>query len=751
MSGAIYYGTTELPIDQSPIMDDNSDLSEALALKPFTSLPSTSGASNDGAKRADGNGRSILCCCDSNTQNNKHAAVPGILFRAVAENNGVAVEAVQLVPPRGLTSEDDAENKYNIEGGGMKIIGSISLSDDDEDSLISRMTCSDDQRLLLIGSSYGTLQCFNVLYQTNENQTSIQFTKRWVTSAINEPTNVQFPTLEFIHDSDRQYQFIVVAEELSNPSSINVMLMDAASDSPTNLLPPSGIIDSNDIYISCATTAINQQQSDGTIVLLFGTNVGKLGLASISTTTGTNEVHFIHHPLLEEEDEDGPWKITHLNWFDSQSIAMGLTRVIIDPDCDGDEDDEDDPNEHQASFLIGTQLDPTSWDWAELGDVVPFFSVPRGGRHAFHTSTLSCNTSTLLLVGCNVGSDVAVVTKQNDTWDIIDLEEGNQMSCPTDEDDEFLFLMGLGVVMLPIPGMERWHPFPTLACTDGSLTGFVPCHETLGAEFFSRELDGTAVEADMSVALPIASSPVSLATEAAEACILGGLDLHLEDEESSIDSLDASDNSDEVSEQDDVPSTQPAFGTGSAPSFNFATPSFSFKGDSSNANPTATPSSAFGSAPTASGFAFGSTATSFAFGSPSALGGSAVASTPAKDQSVSKPVFGSGLSAPVFGSSATFAGGFGTLATSTGKSAGFGTVQKETPKSEEPIKPTMAFGSGATIPTFGSSTANPFGTFSNTAGSANSTSTMAPGMDRVISCSRQKQNRFKRNYSHRRD
>ena len=152
-------------------MDHNSDLSEALALKPFTSLPGTSGASNDDAKRADGNGRSILCCCDNNIQHNKHAAVPGIVFRAVAaENNTVAVEAVQLVPPSGLTSEEDAENKYNIEGGAMTMIGSISLSSDDKNSLVSRMACSDDQRLLLIGSSDGSLQCFDVLYQTNDNQ-----------------------------------------------------------------------------------------------------------------------------------------------------------------------------------------------------------------------------------------------------------------------------------------------------------------------------------------------------------------------------------------------------------------------------------------------------------------------------------------------------------------------------------------------------------------------------------------------------
>jgi len=129
-----------LLIDQSltSIMDDNSDLSEALALKPFTSLPSTSsGVSTDDAKRADGTGRSILCCCDNNNQNNTRAAVPGIVFRAVADNNGVAVEAVQFVSPSGLTSEEDAENKYNIEGGEMNIIGSFSLSDADENSASS--------------------------------------------------------------------------------------------------------------------------------------------------------------------------------------------------------------------------------------------------------------------------------------------------------------------------------------------------------------------------------------------------------------------------------------------------------------------------------------------------------------------------------------------------------------------------------------------------------------------------------------
>jgi hypothetical protein len=409
-------------------------------------------------------------------------------------------------------------------------------------------------------------------------------------------------------------------------------------------------------------------------------------------------------------DDDGAWKITHLNWFESESIAMGLTRVIVDPDCEVDDDDEDDPYEHQASFLIGTQLDSSSWGWTELGDVVPFFSMPKGGRHVFHTSALAYNTSTMLLVGCNVGSDVAILAKQDDTWNIIDLEEGSQMSCPTDEDDEFLFLMGLGVATLPIPGMQRWHPFPTLASTDGSMTGFVPCHETLGVEFFSRELDGVRAETDMSVALP-ASSPLAPATVAAGACILGGLDLHLEnDESSSLGSLDASDDSDEESEPDQ-PSTQQAFGTGSAPSFNFATPSFSFKGDSSDATPKPTTSNAFGSATKAGGFTFGSTATSFGFGSPSALGGSAAISTTAKEQpSASKTVFGSGKTAPVFGSNTTFTGGFGSLATSTSESIGFGTVQiKNAENEKQSTKP----GSGTAIPLFGSKKTNPFGTFVN--------------------------------------
>ena len=772
--------TLQINTSLSKIMDD-SDLSEALALKVFTSLkPSTSSdENNDASKRADRNGRSVLCCCDNNNNKSSAAAFPGIIFRAVAtsNNNAVAVEAVQLVAPSGVNNtpnaaDEEAENKYIIEGGGMKIIGSTIVFDNGDDNsplpLVARMACSNDQRLLVIGSLDGTLYCFNVLYNVNNDEISVQFTKRWETKAIKEgeqqqqqqQITVQYPTLEFLRDDssngDRQHQFIIVTELLSSSSacttaaSFNIMLLDASTSAPTNLLPPGGIINNNDMYITCATMATRQQQQNGdALSLLFGTNVGKLGLASISTTTGVAEIQFIHHPFLEgDDDDDMPlWKITHLNWFDSCSIAMGLTRVIIDPDCEDDDEEEDDHNEHQANLLIGTMesssTTATSMQWNEMGDVVPFFSVSKGGRHVFHTSALSYNTSTMLLVGCNVGSDVAIIAKQKqdgiDTWEMIDLEEGNQMSCPTDVDDEFLFLMGLGVVMLPLPGSQQWHPFPLLASTDGSLTGFVPCHEVVGSAFFSRELGGVGTECDMSVPVPISSSITPAYAPAADSCILRGLDLGLDDADDEDDisersSLDSRDESSDIDEENE----QATFGTGSAPSFNFANPSFSFQADSSAAASSNTNvSNTFGSGgKPAGGFTFGSTSATFgsSFGSPSALGGSTSLSTPSneKQSTAPKSVFGSGTSAPVFGSSSAFSGGFGSLASSTsGKSVGFGSGQATEAKTEDPSSQATSstpFGSGAAIPSFGSQKANPFGSFGTSLGFNLSSTAMAPGM-----------------------
>ena len=171
----------------------------------------------------------------------------------------------------------------------------------------------------------------------------------------------------------------------------------------------------------------------------------------------------------------------------------------------------------------------------------------------------------------------------------------------------------------------------------------------------------------------------------------------------------------------------------SAPSFNFANPSFFFQGDSSATTPfqgdssATTPShanasNAFGSGKSAGGFTFGSTSSTFgsSLGSPS--GGSASLSTNGNQSTAQKTVFGTGTSALVFGSSSAFSGDFGSLALSSSVQS-FGSGQATEAKTEEPSSQATAttpFGSGATIPSFGSQKANPLGSFDTSSGQSSS-------------------------------
>ncbi|KAL7539617.1 hypothetical protein ACHAXR_009457, partial [Thalassiosira sp. AJA248-18] len=626
-------------------MTDNNattlDLAEALAITPFATLAGQvvvvgGGGDNNAAPaaRADPHGRTIMCSPPPTATTT--TIPPGIVFR-IGDNNGTTtVEAIQISPPT-LSSggqneeeggEGEGEEEAVVTGGTMTIIGTLDLPTNNPQQqqqvvvVATNMACSNDARLLLIGYSDGTLLCLNISFgnQQGSGEIGIQFSQRWTiqtattssttASSVNNDENsavVQFPTLEFLPGDDERHQFLAVVEVGGGgdgtTTTNQTLWMDATASSPTiNLWPLPQEGDTVNGHITCATcrppppSDAAVDNNNNAVVIAFGTNTGTLGIYS------EGNVHYINHPLLEQQQDDdddeegGPWKITHLNWFHPQSLAVGLSRVIVNPedddDDDDDEEDEDDPNDHQANLLIGTLLsnnnDATTkaWTWSELGDVVPFFSVPKGGRHVFHTATLPYNASSssggsstmmMLLVGANVGNDVAILCQQqqqqqqqqeqqeqdgsnNNLWEMLELMEGSQMSCPTDTDDEFLYLMGLTVVMLPLLLVERQgrtttgvvecqHPFPLLASTDGSLMGFVPQHRTMGDKFFASiggnggggGGGGGVLTEEMGVPIPMSLQPrqeaptsagplplTNDANEDGDGCILSGLDLGLD-------------------------------------------------------------------------------------------------------------------------------------------------------------------------------------------------------------------------------
>jgi hypothetical protein len=603
----------------------------------------------------------------------------------------------------------------------MKVVGSI-LLELGETIMVARLACSDDARLLLVAYTDGTLSCLNVLIVDDDDgvgELAFGFTHRWkmMATAV-KSKNVQFPTLEFLHEEGKVHHFLTVVES-STKNSYDVLYIDATSTSgspPSVNLWPLKETDVIDGVISCATTRPPLSSSSSvtvppTTMITFGTSKGSLGILSVSGGV----VQSIVYPLpnmnmaADADDEGPPWKVTHLNWIDSVTLVVGLSRIILDPDCNyEDVDGEDDPHDHQVCFLIGTNNGSSSWTFSNLGDVVPFFSVPKGGQHMFHTAVLSLRSSPMLFVGCNVSNDVAVVCRKDDNWEVFDLMEGCQMSCPADDEDEFLYLMGLVVVLLPFEHQRAMsHPSPLLASSDGSLTGFVPRHRSAGVNFFICKLSVGSFTPDMAVPLAISTSepPTAIAvasmspnkTDTSDKCILSGLELGLDSvvykDRKHVSRDD--DDDDEISDEDSTsldsagsaesPRKSPNKASSSVSAFmsNISVPSFT--APSHFASPfSAKPTSiGFGQAGSPSrpafGSAFGVTATTFGAAPESKVKSAiktfeASSTSPQKSSLSSAPVFGSGVPVATFGSTATSSVGFGALAASSNtlKGSAFG-------------------------------------------------------------------------------
>ena len=716
-------------------------LSEAMSLTSFTTLPAGSDDNNTAQQQTlpDPIGRKLLCTPATTTHQQSQYQPPGLLFRISNNNN---IEAVQLIPPTLSSSDGDEEDEKKIQGGSLKIIGNLQLLDNTtNNSQVTNMACSNDARLLLLGYDNGLLVCYNICI-TGNNIVEVQFSKRWELQS-SASSEVSFPTLEFLN-GDNIHKFLAVIEPASTSNSNQVLWMDATTGG-NNESPPTVNLWSNlnfteDCMITCLTSGGEESTS-----IIFGTDTGKLGIITPSTT---NTVQYVEHPLSNTVDGNGSYKVTHLHWLNSNSsLAVGLSRVIIDPDYVEDEDDEDDPNEHEVNLLIGT-VEGNEWTWNELGDVVPFFSIPKGGKHVFHTAILPTSSSTqfggddMLLVGCNVASEVAILHKEESgaSWDVLELMEGSEMSCPTNDDDEFLYLMGLGVSIVPTSltsgeGIGS-YPYPLLASTDGSLVGFIPQHKSLGGAYFTQQVINVVgdVTADMGVPLAVSQSiPVVQDSTASSPpvgsdnegkCILSGLDLGLDgvadtmggrpsinnqndddDDDnsdnksaSSIDSIDSEADADE-----DLPFVAPASTSTFMSGFNKA--SFSFSGGTSLSNTTspgifssggnsnsAAGNISFGGAPSSTTFGSAFGVTSSTFGATAAAPDKASTDSPPQrtPTKTTAPIFGSSATTtPVFGSNTTSQMGFGSLAAASSQSEtkGFGSGKKiEVDEKEEPSK-----------------------------------------------------------------
>ena len=428
--------------------------------------------------------------------------------------------------------------------------------------------------------------------------------------------------------------------------------------------------------------AVGRQGGGVALCALKSTADGAVRSYSLDRLTDLGDLSAAAADHSEDKDEhpDIAWACTHLDWLPrcdegggehgngggngngsaaAGTLAAGYCRVIPDEDAPEEEeeehdadddydDDDDDDAEHQSKLLLvelasdsgpDRPLSYVASDVLNLEEVVPYFSVPRRGRHVFYTSYVrSAPDVQLLVVGCNVSSDSAVVARIRDQqhhhpwgeWSIIDPQEGNAMTCPvSDEDDEFTFPCGFAAVRTCGWGGEGGTAATArtallLAATDGSATPHVLERMDDPHGSFGRLTDGPQDLGDLlrPGAVPTVQTADCFAAAASPV----------------------------------PPGASSTAGPFLAPSA-FGSPSVLGSGSSAPV---------FGSGSAVPAFGSGSSVPSFGFGSAAPSFGA---------------IFGSGSGAPAFGGGAS-SGGFAALAKSPDSSAaskGFGSASSRSP------------------------------------------------------------------------
>ena len=559
---------------------------------------------------------------------------------------------------------------YRIEGA--TTLQSIRSHGDELDILFSaavpvpivHLAASDDGRLVCLACADGSLRCYNA--------TKGSFSERWtlpnahshVLSNLNESVNNSRDVAASAAGPVRSLQF--------QPQSYTILLVDAGRqtlqffDGDSTSQPSPRLIDSS-FQITCAAWAPTNES-----ILAIGKADGIVEIYQYRADEETLLVTKSQLDAPEEEDDEGKWACTHLQWLRMESLAAGYCRVKLpgeeeaDDEQEADDDDVEDV-EHEASFyMFSLSSSWTETNRTSLGDVVAFFSVPRNGRHVFYSCCAPTNqTQPVLLVASNVSSDVAVIALEDGEFQIIDIPEGNCAAAPTDADDEFTFPVGIGLVTC-VDGNRL-----LLDATDGSLSSWKLRNEEDSGFFPLPAADVTVLPSGFVEARTERGPPDDVSG--------GG---------KGPSSADSSGFGSGFAAPNFGGSTIAAFGSGTqAPSFgNVSAFSFgtSFAGSSSSGKDSSTPSFGITSSLGSSKPVFGM-ASSLGTIPQTGPGSEVVAAAVASSESSKKdsPVFGAGKSAPIFGSSTpkiTASPGFGGLATSAPLNA-FGTSPAVSPAS----------------------------------------------------------------------
>eukprot|EP00557_Chaetoceros_sp_GSL56_P002755 CAMPEP_0176500942 /NCGR_PEP_ID=MMETSP0200_2-20121128/13868_1 /TAXON_ID=947934 /ORGANISM="Chaetoceros sp., Strain GSL56" /LENGTH=1028 /DNA_ID=CAMNT_0017899739 /DNA_START=107 /DNA_END=3189 /DNA_ORIENTATION=- len=347
-------------------------------------------------------------------------------------------------------------------------------------SSVLHMACSDDARILLLVHTDGSVSCMDVtlgemkLRWCMENVHSHKYkygVRRQggddsVVVIVHEKrfkANVHRGPVHSVKFQRNGYHALI-ADAIQG-----LMILDCQAGKVIRRISGEG---GGSARITCADWSFSQSgdggsgsgSGSGSGEIVIGYDDGSIGFVNIE-----NQITKVVPNLIQQENENndemnGCWSCTHVDYFEENSIAIGMCRVSLpdgmeDNDCveqnsssdlEGDSDDDDDCANHEACLLL---YDRNKDTWTELGDVVPFFNIPKFARHVFFTTYLP--QQQLLLVACNVSSEIAVVARndggdeddEEEEWQVCELQEGNAAMAPVTDNDEFLVPTGVNWIV----------------------------------------------------------------------------------------------------------------------------------------------------------------------------------------------------------------------------------------------------------------------------------------------------------------
>jgi Ca2+-binding EF-hand superfamily protein len=379
----------------------------------------------------------------------------------------------------------------------VEIVASVVL-----DSHVVNISASPDGRLVAVATSDGSLHCYDCYIDS-----SYHLSLRWsipnahshnVSNSFNQPpsTDRRFGAsaagpVSSLAWNARHWLVLVDAHGEPNGCTLYHATKEGISAGST-ILP-------NELVTSACWTALEGETSQSLVVGTADGNVQLYQLANSDDPLSFRQCLNIPYPGGGENDTEEvslPWSCTHVDMVRPNAMVAGYARVLIDQDAD--EQGDDDPHQHQVALVVFTmekalgQYRVASRD--HLGDVVPFFSVPRSGRHVFYTagcvSTLD-DAFSLMAITSNVVSEVAIVVSDkadgDNSWKTVELDGSTIISMPT-MNDEFTFAVGAAIITVPVAESSINRSLLLFAATDGSITARLCLHRE-NHSFFELPLD----------------------------------------------------------------------------------------------------------------------------------------------------------------------------------------------------------------------------------------------------------------------